>query len=185
MNKIDRRMIVSVRLVDSSFTIIFFFVSFSLTNFSTFLGIKSGNCSLRNDVSSKFLELLFDDTELSKTEMFSRLVLTVSRSMLGVGEGHPISASRAVTVLSSSAMSQQSWYGLNISSQLVVTLVSQLATDLQDSSQDWTQFVLFNFYPMLTTWKVQEPLGFRDQDTRSHSILFYHLNSSRNFQLVL
>jgi len=116
MNKIDRRMIVSVRLVDSSFTIIFFFVSFSLTNFSSFLGIKSGNCSLRNDVSSKFLELLFDDTELSKTEMFSRLVLTVSRSMLGVGEGHPISVSRAVTVMSSSAMSQQSWYGLNISS---------------------------------------------------------------------
>ena len=111
MNKIDRRIMVSVRFVDSSLRTIFFFVSFSLTNFSTFRGIKSGNCSLTNEVSSKFLELLFEDTE-----MFSRLVLTMSRSMLGVGEGQPISASKAVTVLSSSAMSQVSWYGLKMSS---------------------------------------------------------------------
>ena len=116
MNKIERRIIVSVFFVDSSFTTTFFTLSFTSTKFSKFLGIRSGYCSLTNGVSSEFLEFLFEETELSKIEMSSRLVFIVSRSTLGVGEGDPISASKAEMVLSSCAKSQLSWYGLKMSS---------------------------------------------------------------------
>lgn len=118
MNKIERRTIVSVLFTESSFDKSFFKESSTSTNCSKFLGIKSGYCSLSsltNGVSSKFLEFLLEDAELSKTEMFSRLVL-VSRSTLGVGEGDPISVSRAETVTSSCTKSQVSWYGLKMSS---------------------------------------------------------------------